>query len=170
MVCPLHWTGDDNDPNVGGNANDMDCDGVPASDCDDNDASITTTNSNDGDCDGVPTLDRDDNPNVEQRQRFDCDGVPSDIDAMTTTPTSPLPISATPTTMVCPHWTVTITMLPSPPNVGDADCDGVPTALDCDDNDPSKQRQRFGLTCLPASTAMTTTPTSPAPMSMTRRL
>ena len=40
----------------GSNANDMDCDGVPAGmDCDDNDASITSTNTNDADCDGVPS-------------------------------------------------------------------------------------------------------------------
>ncbi|MEW4925681.1 T9SS type A sorting domain-containing protein, partial [Algibacter sp. 2305UL17-15] len=131
---------DDNDPNVGSNANDKDCDGVPTSeDCDDNDPNVGS-NANDKDCDGVPTSeDCDDNdPNVGSNANDkDCDGVPTSEDCDDNDPN----VGSNANDKDCDGVPTSEDCDDNDANVGsnanDKDCDGVPTSEDCDDNDPN---------------------------------
>lgn len=154
----------DFDANIGSSANDADCDGVPTSeDCDDNDSSVTTSNINDADCDGVPTgEDCDDNdPSITSSTvgDADCDGYLAADDCDDNNPdVNPGTIETCGNDLddncdtvvdencencsdvdsdgicdaedICPA-------IANPAQEPDKDCDGLPTALDCNDNDAS---------------------------------
>lgn len=126
--CPLR-ANPDQEP-------DADCDGILSDiDCNDDDASITSTNVNDADCDGVPTSEDcdDNNPNIFPGAQEVCgndldDNCDGQIDENCSSCIDGDADGICDNIDNCPD-------LPNPGQETDRDCDGIPAGLDCNDND-----------------------------------